>query len=71
MYLYLEAKDFIFAGFICVAAWYSYRAGKHQGVRDGIDNSLYYLRDEGFIKLEELPDGDIKIFKAECKQDEA
>lgn len=70
MYLYIEAKDIIFAGFICISAWYSYRAGRQQGIMEGIDNSIYYLRDEGFIKLEELPDGDIKIFKAGCEQDE-
>ena len=64
-YLFLEAKDFIFAAFIGLSAWFSYKLGWKSGLSDGIDKSLFYLSDQGFIELEELPDGELKISKAE------
>ena len=64
-YLFLEAKDFIFAAFIGLSAWSSYKVGWKSGLSDGVDKSLFYLSDQGFIELEELPDGELRISKAE------
>lgn len=65
MYLLLEAKDLIFVSFIALSAWFSYRAGWKSGLDDGIDKSLFYLEEQGFIEVEELPDGELKISKPE------
>ena len=57
----LYVKDLIFVAFIGVTAWFSYRSGWNSGLDKGVDESLIYLSKQGFIEIEELEDGDIKI----------
>ena len=60
----LEFKDFIFAFFVGVSAWYSYKLGCKRGLEYGIDRSIDYLAEAGLIDIEYLEDGEIKLSKA-------
>lgn len=60
-------KDFIFLAILGVCAWFSFRKGWKSGVEAGLDygmeEALEYLEGLGYIKLEELPNGEIKVHK--------
>ena len=60
----LETKDFIFASFVGVSAWFSYKLGCKRGLEYGVDRSIDYLAEAGLIEVEYLEDGEIKLSKA-------
>lgn len=55
-------KDLIVLGFVVVAVWFSHRKGWKTGLEDGVEESLLYLEDKGFIRLVRLEDGDYEIY---------
>lgn len=67
MEIIVELKDLAFLVFISIAVWFSYRNGFKSGVNTGIDESIYLLESQGFIEVEELEDGELRIHKASTK----
>jgi hypothetical protein len=61
-------KDILFVILLGVCAWFSYRKGWKSGIEEGIEagmeESFEYLESLGYIRIEELSDGNIKIHKA-------
>ena len=67
MEIIVELKDLAFLVFISIAVWFSYRNGFKSGLNTGIDESIYLLESQGFIEVEELEDGELRIHKASTK----
>lgn len=59
-----EFKDAIFAVFVGISAWYSYRTGWKSGLEYGVDESIDLLAEAGLIEIEHLEDGEVKLSKA-------
>lgn len=59
-----ELKDIIFAAFVGISVWYSYRLGWKRGVEYGVDESIDLLAEAGLIEVEHSDDGEVTLSKA-------